>query len=136
MPPAMTDLLDDVRTRIAERRDRRLAPERDAVAALDWAADPPLALEGIELEWLGTAGFRLTAEGTTVLVDPYVSRPGWRAVAFDPVLRAVDRADRRARAPAPTPSSWVTPTSTTPSTSRPSPGATGPPCTARGRCTT
>ena len=88
MPPAMTDLLDDVRARVGDWRDRRLAPERDAVAALDWAADPPLDLAGIELEWLGTAGFRLTAEGTTVLVDPYVSRPGWRAVAFDPVLRA------------------------------------------------
>lgn len=29
---------------------------------------------GLSLQWLGTAGFRLGFEGTTVLVDPYVSR--------------------------------------------------------------
>ena len=29
---------------------------------------------GLELEWLGVAGYRLTFEGQTVYVDPYVSR--------------------------------------------------------------
>lgn len=29
---------------------------------------------GLEVQWLGTAGFRLTYEGTTILIDPYVSR--------------------------------------------------------------
>jgi L-ascorbate metabolism protein UlaG (beta-lactamase superfamily) len=35
----------------------------------------PLGLPaGLELEWLGVAGYRLTYEGVSVLVDPYVSR--------------------------------------------------------------
>lgn len=88
MTALVTDLLDGARDRLSGWRARRLTRERDARDALDWAADPPLALAGLELEWLGTAGFRLRAEGTTVLVDPYVSRPGWRSVAFDPVLRS------------------------------------------------
>jgi L-ascorbate metabolism protein UlaG (beta-lactamase superfamily) len=29
---------------------------------------------GLELEWLGTSGFRLTLEGHTLLIDPYVTR--------------------------------------------------------------
>ena len=41
----------------------------------------PLGLPtGLELEWLGVAGYRLSYEGTTVLVDPYVSRVPIRAV--------------------------------------------------------
>ena len=41
----------------------------------------PLGLPtGLELEWLGVAGYRLSYEGATVLVDPYVSRVPIRAV--------------------------------------------------------
>ena len=29
---------------------------------------------GLEIEWLGTAGFRLTFQGTTLLIDPFLSR--------------------------------------------------------------
>jgi L-ascorbate metabolism protein UlaG (beta-lactamase superfamily) len=35
--------------------------------------------DGLELTWLGTAGFRLAYAGTTLLVDPYVTRRGLRA---------------------------------------------------------
>lgn len=53
----------------------RLAREREALEALAWAAAPPLELPaGIELQWLGTSGFRISAEGTTLLVDPYATR--------------------------------------------------------------
>lgn len=31
---------------------------------------------GLTLEWLGTAGFRITCEGSTLLIDPYFSRYG------------------------------------------------------------
>jgi L-ascorbate metabolism protein UlaG (beta-lactamase superfamily) len=35
----------------------------------------PLALpKGLELTWLGTAGFRLAYQGVVVLIDPYVTR--------------------------------------------------------------
>jgi len=35
----------------------------------------PLALpKGLELTWLGTAGFKLSYQGTTIWIDPYVTR--------------------------------------------------------------
>jgi L-ascorbate metabolism protein UlaG (beta-lactamase superfamily) len=35
----------------------------------------PLGLpDGLEIEWLGVAGYRLTHEGKTLLIDPYFSR--------------------------------------------------------------
>jgi L-ascorbate metabolism protein UlaG (beta-lactamase superfamily) len=35
---------------------------------------------GLELEWLGVSGYRMTYEGQTLLVDPYVSRCGLDAL--------------------------------------------------------
>lgn len=35
---------------------------------------------GLELEWLGTSGFRLALEGTTLLIDPYLTRLPLRAL--------------------------------------------------------
>src|SRR3954451_19914694 len=41
----------------------------------------PLGLPaGLELEWLGVAGYRLSYEGVTIFVDPYVSRVPLRDV--------------------------------------------------------
>src|SRR3954447_10438480 len=41
----------------------------------------PLGLPaGLELEWLGVAGYRLTYEGVTLFIDPYVSRVPLRAM--------------------------------------------------------
>jgi L-ascorbate metabolism protein UlaG (beta-lactamase superfamily) len=41
----------------------------------------PLGLpDGLELEWLGVAGYRLTYEGVSILVDPYVSRVPLRSL--------------------------------------------------------
>jgi L-ascorbate metabolism protein UlaG (beta-lactamase superfamily) len=34
---------------------------------------------GLELEWLGTAGFRLGYQGTQLLIDPYLTRPSLTA---------------------------------------------------------
>lgn len=31
---------------------------------------------GTSIEWLGTAGFRLSCEGTTILIDPFLTRRG------------------------------------------------------------
>ena len=36
--------------------------------------------DGLELEWLGVSGYRLTYEGVSVFVDPYVSRVPLRAL--------------------------------------------------------
>jgi L-ascorbate metabolism protein UlaG (beta-lactamase superfamily) len=47
----------------------------DDAQAMRELATVPLGLPaGLEVEWLGTAGYRLTYEGQTLFVDPYVSR--------------------------------------------------------------
>ena len=62
---------------------------------LDWRHHPVDLPAGLELQWLGTAGFRLTMDGTTILIDPYLSRAPMgdvvrrRALHSDPEL--VDR---------------------------------------------
>ena len=52
--------------------------DQQAMAEL---AQVPLGLPaGLEIEWLGTAGYRLTYEGQTIFIDPYVSRVPLKAV--------------------------------------------------------
>ncbi|MBJ7353186.1 MAG: MBL fold metallo-hydrolase [Thermoleophilaceae bacterium] len=47
----------------------------DESAALREFEAAPLALPtGLELEWLGVSGYRMTYEGQTIFIDPYVSR--------------------------------------------------------------
>lgn len=60
----------------ATRRGRQSTADASTHADLAWsrssrAGDLP---EGLELEWLGTAGFRLTYQGQHLLVDPYMTR--------------------------------------------------------------
>jgi L-ascorbate metabolism protein UlaG (beta-lactamase superfamily) len=58
--------------RFAADRGRRERHDADAMREL---ASKPLALApGLELEWLGVAGYRLSYEGQTIYIDPYVSR--------------------------------------------------------------
>ncbi len=40
-----------------------------------WQGDRPAAPQ-VELQWLGTAGFVVKLGGRTVVIDPYLSRPG------------------------------------------------------------
>ena len=64
----------------------------DDLTALRELERVPLGLpDGLELEWLGVAGYRLTYEGTTVLVDPYVSRVPLRVAAPAPAARSRTR---------------------------------------------
>jgi L-ascorbate metabolism protein UlaG (beta-lactamase superfamily) len=59
----------------------RGARERHDAAAMSELAQVPLGLPaGLELEWLGVAGYRLTFEGRTLYIDPYVSRVSVGAV--------------------------------------------------------
>ena len=72
----------------------------DQTTAKQLAAPLPLP-RGLELTWLGTAGFRLAYEGTVVWIDPYVTRLPLgalvrrRVVAADDaaIARWIDRAD-------------------------------------------
>ena len=64
--------------RFLARREER---ERIDTEALRELARRPLPLPvGLEIEWLGTAGYRLTYEGHTLLIDPYLTRVPLRAV--------------------------------------------------------
>jgi L-ascorbate metabolism protein UlaG (beta-lactamase superfamily) len=57
--------------------------ERDDAQALRELERTALGLPaGLEIEWLGVAGYRITYEARTLLIDPYVSR-----VPFSSLLR-------------------------------------------------
>jgi L-ascorbate metabolism protein UlaG (beta-lactamase superfamily) len=62
---------------------------------LDWQRHGVDLPAGLEIEWLGTAGFRLAHEGTTLLIDPFFSRQPLkatlRAKPFLPDAGLVDR---------------------------------------------
>lgn len=76
MPSTMQHLASFAR--FAAHRERR---ERTDAIAMHELSRAPLALPaGLELEWLGVAGYRLTYEGQTLYVDPYVSRVPFSAV--------------------------------------------------------
>jgi len=50
---------------------------------LDELEARPLELPpGLEVEWLGVSGYRLTCEGRTIFVDPYLSRVPFRDLAL------------------------------------------------------
>lgn len=79
----------------------RGARERDdatVAASLNWrhAAGTAGGLPaGLELQWLGTAGFRLAYEGVTLLVDPYVTRASLGAVlGRRPLLSSAEKVER------------------------------------------
>lgn len=87
---------------VVERLERMIATARRG-PALDRSVHDELIVDaaglglpgGLDISWLGTAGFALTCEGTTVLIDPFVTRRGLRStltsrsLQSDPVL--VDR---------------------------------------------
>lgn len=59
--------------RARQQNDRSVFAELDARRSRERL--PP----GLELEWMGTAAFRLGYEGFDLLVDPYVTRPSLRS---------------------------------------------------------
>ena len=70
----MPDLLHHLASfaRFTANRGER---ERDDADAMRELASEPLELAaGVELEWLGVAGYRLSYEGQTIYIDPYISR--------------------------------------------------------------
>lgn len=76
--PAWLSLLDAV-ARPATRRESDVS----AVAEYNCRSHDLDLPPGLELQWLGTAGFRLSYAGHTLLVDPYFTRPGLGSV-FSP----------------------------------------------------
>ena len=79
MPRPLGHLRDLARARATRSRD-----ERDDSQLLGELEARPLELPaGLEIEWLGVSGYRITHEGQTLFVDPFLSRVPFR----DLVLR-------------------------------------------------
>lgn len=79
---------------------RQHASDRETARQLAWPSGAPLP-DGLSLQWLGTAGFRLAYQGVVLWIDPYVTRMSLRDVALRRVIpsspaavaRWIDRAD-------------------------------------------
>jgi L-ascorbate metabolism protein UlaG (beta-lactamase superfamily) len=67
------------------RATRRSSARADGQALSEMEARPLELPAGLEVEWLGVSGYRLSFEGRTLFVDPYLSRVPFR----DLVLRRV-----------------------------------------------
>jgi L-ascorbate metabolism protein UlaG (beta-lactamase superfamily) len=65
------------------RATRRSSERADGQALAELEARPLQLPPGLEVEWLGVSGYRLSYEGRTLFVDPYLSRVPFR----DLVLR-------------------------------------------------
>src|SRR3954469_2627183 len=52
----------------------------DAQALHELEAGPLDLPPGLEISWLGVSGYRLTYEGVSIFIDPYVSRVPLRAL--------------------------------------------------------
>ncbi|MDO9355855.1 MAG: MBL fold metallo-hydrolase [Solirubrobacteraceae bacterium] len=74
MTPSPRDLAHYLRSigRFVRGREEREAADRVVVGELEAVS---LGLPaGLDIEWLGVAGYRLTYEGQTIYLDPYLSR--------------------------------------------------------------
>jgi L-ascorbate metabolism protein UlaG (beta-lactamase superfamily) len=87
----------DIARATANRGSRR----REDSAALTELERKPLELSpGLELEWLGVSGYRLTHEGQTLFIDPYFSRVPLRSLLLRrPATPDPAMLDRFLRAP-------------------------------------
>ena len=69
--------------------------DRNACAEHNWSRAARDLPAGLELQWLGTAGFRLSYEGHHLLIDPYLTRLGlWQVFSrrrVRPSPQAIER---------------------------------------------
>ena len=68
---------------------RQEASDQATARQLAWSGSLP---PGLELTWLGTAGFRMAYQGTVVLIDPYVTRLSLRDLLARRAVPASERA--------------------------------------------
>lgn len=86
----MTSALRHLADLFSYARSRPDHDRRDRATLADIAVGPgSLGLPaGLEVSWLGVAGFVLTYEGTTLLIDPYVTRSPLSSALRRQVVRA------------------------------------------------
>lgn len=70
MPHPLRHLGEIARSAATRGRQQR----EDASALRDLEVDPLELPRGLEIEWLGVSGYRLSYEGKDLYIDPYVSR--------------------------------------------------------------
>ena len=74
----------------------------DAAALRELEAVPVRLPIGLDVEWLGVSGYRITCENVSLFVDPYVSRVPLRALLLGRVaMPDVALIDRYISAPGP-----------------------------------
>jgi len=56
--------------------------DASAAAATNWSQAAQSLPPGLTMQWLGTAGFALSYEGTTIVTDPFLSRASFGHVAL------------------------------------------------------
>lgn len=82
------------------RATRRSSEAADRQRLVELEARPLQLPPGLEVEWLGVSGYRLSYEGRTLFVDPYLSRVPFRSiVSRRPALPSDAALDRFLRAP-------------------------------------
>ncbi|HEY5977684.1 MAG TPA: MBL fold metallo-hydrolase [Solirubrobacterales bacterium] len=86
---------------LARARARNRTSERDDSQSLGELEGRPAGIpDGLEIEWLGVSGYRLTCEGRTIFIDPYLSRAPLRNLLLRrPTLPDPAALDRFAHAP-------------------------------------
>jgi L-ascorbate metabolism protein UlaG (beta-lactamase superfamily) len=86
---------------LARARLTRETAVREDGQALDELEARPLELPaGLEIEWLGVSGYRISFEGQTLFIDPYLSRvPFGDLLRRKPTLPDPAALDRFVRAP-------------------------------------
>jgi L-ascorbate metabolism protein UlaG (beta-lactamase superfamily) len=82
------------------RASRRSSEAADRQRLAELEAQPLRLPPGLEVEWLGVSGYRLSYEGCTLFVDPYLSRVPFRSLVLRrPALPSDAALDRFLRAP-------------------------------------
>jgi L-ascorbate metabolism protein UlaG (beta-lactamase superfamily) len=82
------------------RATRRSAAGEDSEALAELERRPLALPAGLEVEWLGVSGYRLSHEGSTLFVDPYLSRVPFRDLLLRrPTLPDPAALERFVRAP-------------------------------------
>ena len=64
------------------RATRRSSERADGQMLAEIQARPPDLPAGLELEWLGVSGYRLSYQGQTLFIDPYLSRVPFRELVL------------------------------------------------------
>ncbi len=82
------------------RATRRSSERADGQLLAELEARPLELPPGLEVEWLGVSGYRLSYEGRTLVVDPYLSRVPFRSlITRRTALPSPAALDRFLRAP-------------------------------------